>query len=49
MIQLITRNTVEENIMRLQKAKLALAEQVVTDENIPLGSLSTEEILSLLE
>ena len=48
-IQLITRGTIEENILKLQKAKASLADQVVTDENVSLGSLSFEEIARLLE
>ncbi len=48
-VQLITRGTIEENILKLQKAKAALADQVVTDENVSLGSLSFEEIAKLLE
>ncbi len=48
-VQLITRGTIEENILRLQRAKASLAEQVVTDENPSLGSLSFEEIAKLLE
>ena len=48
-IQLITRGTIEENIRKLQQAKAALADQIVTDENVSLGSLSFEEIAKLLE
>ncbi len=48
-IQLITRGTIEENILKLQQAKASLADQVVTDENVSLGSLSYEEIVKLLE
>lgn len=48
-VQLITKGTIEENILKLQQAKAALAEQVITDENISLGSLSQEELLQLLE
>ena len=48
-IQLITRGTIEENILKLQQAKASLADQVVTDENVSLGSLSFEEIAGLLE
>ena len=48
-IQLITRGTIEENILKLQQAKASLADQVVTGENVSLGSLSFEEIAGLLE
>ncbi len=48
-IQLITKGTIEENILKLQKAKAALAEQVVAGEPVFLGSLSYEEIIKLLE
>ena len=48
-IQLITRGTIEENILKLQQVKASLADQVVTEENVSLGSLSYEEIAKLLE
>ncbi len=48
-VQLITKGTVEENILKLQQAKADLADQIITDENVSLGSLSYEEILGLLE
>lgn len=46
--RLITRDTIEENIVKLQKAKESLAEQVVTEGTVSLGSLSQSEILGLL-
>ncbi len=46
--KLITRDTIEENIVKLQKAKESLAEQVVTEGTVSLGSLSQSEILGLL-
>ena len=48
-IRLITRGTIEENILKLQQAKAALADQIVTEENVSLGSLSVDEIARLLE
>ncbi len=48
-VQLISRGTIEENILNLQKAKERLAEQVITGDEVSLGSLSHEEILKLLE
>lgn len=47
--RLITRDTVEENIVKLQKAKEQLAGQVVAEGMVPLGSLSEEELMGLLE
>lgn len=47
-VKLITRDTIEENIVKLQKAKESLAEQVVTEGTVSLGSLSESEILGLL-
>ncbi len=46
--QLITRDTIEENILKLQKSKKALADQVVTEGMVSLGSLSQAEIRELL-
>ncbi len=46
--KLITRDTIEENIMKLQKAKEMLADQVVTEGMVSLGSLSQAQIMELL-
>jgi len=46
--KLIMRDTVEENILKLQESKKSLADQVVTEGMVSLGSLSQEELLSLL-
>ena len=46
--KLITRDTIEENILKLQESKKVLAEQVVTEGMVSLGSLSQEELLGLL-
>jgi len=46
--KLITRGTIEENILKLQESKRVLAEQVVTEGMVSLGSLSQEELLGLL-
>lgn len=46
--QLITKGTIEENILKLQKSKKALADQVVTEGMVSLGSLSQAEIRELL-
>lgn len=46
--KLIAKNTIEENILRLQDMKQELAEQVVTEGNVSLASLSREDILEML-
>ncbi len=46
--KLITRGTIEENILKLQESKKVLADQVVTEGMVSLGSLSQEELLGLL-
>lgn len=46
--QLITKDTLEENILKLQKAKEILAEEVISDGMVSLGSLSQEQLKSLL-
>lgn len=47
--RLITRDTIEENMLKLQKAKEMLAKQVVSEGMVSLGSLSEKELLGLLE
>ena len=46
--QLITKDTIEENILKLQRSKKALADQVVTEGMVSLGSLSQDQIMELL-
>jgi len=46
--QLIMKDTIEENIRRLQASKKELADQVVTEGMVSLGSLSREELLEIL-
>jgi len=45
--RLITRATLEEKIMGLQRFKLNIATSIVTQQNSNLGSLNTDEILDL--
>ena len=47
--KLITKDTIEENILKLQAAKQALADQVVAEGMVSLGSLSRQEILELVD
>lgn len=47
--RLVVKDTIEENILKLQRAKEALAGQVVTEGMVSLGSLSQEELMGLLE
>ena len=47
--KLIAKGTIEENIVRLQEAKKDLAEQIVTEENRALGSLTRGELLEILK
>ena len=46
--KLITRNTIEENILNLQEAKQKLADQIVTEGGISLASLTREELADML-
>ena len=46
--KLIMKDTIEENIVKLQEKKKELAEQVLSGENIGSGSFSKEELLELL-
>ena len=46
--RLITENTIEENILRLQQAKGDLAERILDTEKASFGNLTREELLELL-
>lgn len=46
--KLIARNTIEENILKLQEAKKNLADRVVTEGGISFHSLTKEDIIGLL-
>lgn len=46
--KLITSNTIEENILKLQESKKSLADQVVTEGMVSFGSLTKEDILNMM-
>ena len=46
--KLIMKDTIEENIMKLQERKKELAEQVLSGEGLGSGSFTKEELLELL-
>merc|ERR1719288_712676 len=45
--RLITRNTVEEKILGLQKFKLKTANSVITKDNSSLSSMATDQLFDL--
>jgi len=45
--RLITRNTLEEKIMSLQKFKIHTAKSVITDDNTSLQNMETDQVLNL--
>jgi TATA-binding protein-associated factor len=45
--RLITKGTLEEKIMGLQRFKLGIAGSVITSENAGMGSMGTDQILDL--
>lgn len=47
--RLITRNTLEEKIMGLQKFKLNIASTVINQQNSGLSSMDTDQLLDLFE
>ena len=49
MFKLIARSSIEERIVKLQKSKEKLADNILSGETISLGSLSKKELLSILE
>ena len=48
-IRLATRGTIEEQILKLQKAKRSLADSVIKKNTKTVAGLTREEILSLFE
>lgn len=46
--KLITKGTIEENILKLQESKKDLAEQIITEGTVSLSNLSREDLLGLL-
>ena len=47
--KLIAKGTIEENIVKLQEKKMALADQIIGGEEMESGSFSKEELLELLK
>ncbi|KAL0178494.1 hypothetical protein M9458_027388, partial [Cirrhinus mrigala] len=45
--RLITRGTLEEKIMGLQKFKMTIANTVISQDNASLQSMGTEQLLNL--
>ena len=46
--KLISKGTIEENIVKLQDKKKALADEILNGEGMDSGSFSKEELLELL-
>lgn len=46
--KLIMKNTIEENILKLQARKKELADQILSGEDFGSGSFTKEELLELL-
>ena len=46
--KLITKGTIEENILKLQESKKNLAEQIITEGTVSLGSLTKDDLIGLL-
>lgn len=46
--RLITKDTIEENILKLQEAKRELADQIVAGEGISLSDLTAQELLGCI-
>ena len=47
--KMITRNTIEEKILKMQEEKTALMEGIISDEASFFSSLKEEEIVNLFE
>lgn len=46
--KLIMKDTIEENIVKLQESKKNLAEQIITEGTVSLGRMTKEELLEIL-
>ncbi len=46
--RLIMKDTIEENILKLQEQKRSLADQIITEGTLSLASLSREELMELV-
>ena len=46
--RLIMKDTIEENIIKLQENKQSLADQIITEGIQSIGSLNREELLEIL-
>lgn len=46
--KLIMKDTIEENIVKLQENKRSLAEQIITEGTLSIGSLTRDELLEIL-
>lgn len=47
--KLITKGTIEENILKLQESKKDLAEQIITEGTISLSNLTRADLIGLLD
>ena len=47
--KLIMKDTIEENILKLQDRKKSLAEQIITEGTVSLNSLTREDLLEILD
>ncbi len=47
--KLITKGTIEENILKLQESKKDLAEQIITEGTISFGNLTRKDLIGLLD
>ncbi|MFT4005744.1 MAG: DEAD/DEAH box helicase, partial [Lacrimispora sp.] len=47
--KLITKGTIEENILKLQESKKNLAEQIITEGMVSLSNLAREDLIGLLD
>jgi SNF2 family DNA or RNA helicase len=47
--KLIAKDTIEEKIVEMQRSKQALADAVIGGEGVSSGSITREDLLSLLE
>ncbi len=47
--KLITKGTIEENILKLQESKKDLADQIITEGTVSLSNLTKEDLMGLLD
>ena len=47
--KIIAKDSIEENILKLQQRKKGLAEQIISNEGVSIAELTKEDLMNLME